>query len=77
MRKRNDIFEMVKAEYRPQLIRKMITDVVGKEHADEIFPQLVPLYDPELCQPGDCRRAEDNYWGGRWQVYRADEASRR
>jgi len=77
MAKRNDILNSAAPEERPKIIRDLIEDILGTERADSVFEQLAPLYDPNLCQPGDCHRAEDNYWGGVWQVHRADEANRR
>lgn len=62
------------------LFREMASRIMGAENVDRYWSQLEPLIrnrigHGEPLQPqlvGNADDAENNYWKGVWQVYRAE-----
>ncbi len=65
------VFDELSGHIRTAYLLGYAAEVVGTETVQTLYDSLSPLVS-DICGHGDDKNPEENYWGGVWQVYRAE-----
>ncbi len=67
----NEEFDRMPGRLRIAYLLGYASEVFGVETVRTLYEDLSPLVD-DICGHGDDKNPEENYWGGKWQVFRAE-----
>jgi hypothetical protein len=67
----NEVFDKLPGRLRTAYLLGYAAEVFGTETVRMLYESISPLVS-DICGHGDDKNPEENYWGGKWQVFRAE-----
>ncbi len=68
----NETFDRLPDEQKIEAVLDLASSLFGRERVRKLYDRLAPVVKDGVGHGQDYEDPRDNYWGGVWQVYRAE-----